>query len=160
MLVQCSPACRFVDRDMVMRYHWGLGIGHLYSRMGSSVTHKQASPLLTVQCTPQESQEDTMIPDLDTETHQRGSKSNFAEAEGGSNIIKSVPGQEILDELPEDDSKSCDENSNGGVDTDFEGQSWSDSEGSAVLDSAEDSDSDHMSGWAATIDADDDISYD
>jgi hypothetical protein len=22
---------RFVDRDMVMRYHWGLGIGHFYS---------------------------------------------------------------------------------------------------------------------------------
>lgn len=22
---------RFVDRDMVMRFHWGLGIGHLYS---------------------------------------------------------------------------------------------------------------------------------
>lgn len=22
---------RFVDRDMIMRYHWGLGIGHLYS---------------------------------------------------------------------------------------------------------------------------------
>ena len=22
---------RFVDRDMLMRYHWGLGIGHTYS---------------------------------------------------------------------------------------------------------------------------------
>jgi hypothetical protein len=22
---------RFVDRDMVMRYHWGLGVGHLYA---------------------------------------------------------------------------------------------------------------------------------
>jgi hypothetical protein len=22
---------RFADRDMVMRYHWGLGIGHVYS---------------------------------------------------------------------------------------------------------------------------------
>jgi hypothetical protein len=22
---------RFVDRDMVMRYHWGLGVGHIYS---------------------------------------------------------------------------------------------------------------------------------
>ena len=21
----------FVDRDMVMRYHWGLGVGHVYS---------------------------------------------------------------------------------------------------------------------------------
>jgi hypothetical protein len=24
---------RFVDRDMVMRYHWGLGVGHVYSRI-------------------------------------------------------------------------------------------------------------------------------
>ena len=22
---------RFVDRDMLMRYHWGLGVGHIYS---------------------------------------------------------------------------------------------------------------------------------
>jgi len=24
-------AQRFVDRDMVMRYHWGLGVGHSYA---------------------------------------------------------------------------------------------------------------------------------
>jgi hypothetical protein len=24
---------RFVDRDMIMRFHWGLGVGHLYTRM-------------------------------------------------------------------------------------------------------------------------------
>ena len=23
--------CRFVDRDMMMRYHWGQGVGHLYA---------------------------------------------------------------------------------------------------------------------------------
>ena len=23
--------CRFADRDMLMHYHWGLGVGHLYS---------------------------------------------------------------------------------------------------------------------------------
>lgn len=27
-------ALRFVDRDMLMRYHWGLGIGHRYSWEG------------------------------------------------------------------------------------------------------------------------------
>lgn len=27
---------RFVDRDMLMRYHWGLGIGHKYSWEGSA----------------------------------------------------------------------------------------------------------------------------
>jgi len=24
---------RFVDRDMLMRYHWGLGVGHIYSHV-------------------------------------------------------------------------------------------------------------------------------
>ena len=23
--------CRFVDRDMMMRYHWGHGVGHIYA---------------------------------------------------------------------------------------------------------------------------------
>jgi hypothetical protein len=26
-------SCRFVDQDMLMRYHWGLGVGHLYTRI-------------------------------------------------------------------------------------------------------------------------------
>jgi hypothetical protein len=26
-----QPAFRFVDRDMMMRYHWGLAIGHIYT---------------------------------------------------------------------------------------------------------------------------------
>jgi hypothetical protein len=30
------PIHRFVDRDMVMRYHWGLGIGHVYSHHSGS----------------------------------------------------------------------------------------------------------------------------
>lgn len=28
---------RFVDRDMVMRYHWGLGIGHVYAHVQSPI---------------------------------------------------------------------------------------------------------------------------
>jgi hypothetical protein len=30
------PIHRFVDWDMVMRYHWGLGIGHVYSHHSGS----------------------------------------------------------------------------------------------------------------------------
>lgn len=26
------PEDRFADRDMLMRYHWGLGIGHVYAQ--------------------------------------------------------------------------------------------------------------------------------
>jgi hypothetical protein len=28
--------CRFADRDMVMRYHWGLAIGHTYTHAAAS----------------------------------------------------------------------------------------------------------------------------
>lgn len=27
---------RFVDRDMLLRHHWGLGVGHIYSHVASS----------------------------------------------------------------------------------------------------------------------------
>ena len=30
------PLSSFVDRDMLMRYHWGLGIGHTYAHNTSS----------------------------------------------------------------------------------------------------------------------------
>ncbi|KIK25266.1 hypothetical protein PISMIDRAFT_43715, partial [Pisolithus microcarpus 441] len=26
---------RFADRDMLLRYHWGLGVGHMYSHVHS-----------------------------------------------------------------------------------------------------------------------------
>lgn len=30
-LIRINLSNRFVDRDMLMRYHWGLGVGHVYS---------------------------------------------------------------------------------------------------------------------------------
>jgi hypothetical protein len=29
--LNCFLSCRFVDRDMTMRYHWGLAVGHTYT---------------------------------------------------------------------------------------------------------------------------------
>jgi hypothetical protein len=37
--------CRFVDRDMVMRYHWGLGVGHVYGHHPRSSTEAGTSAL-------------------------------------------------------------------------------------------------------------------
>lgn len=34
---------RFPDRDMLMRYHWGLAVGHVYSHGTQSATHMEAS---------------------------------------------------------------------------------------------------------------------
>lgn len=38
--------CRFVDRDMLMRYHWGLGIGHTYSHAEVFDQQKSATQAL------------------------------------------------------------------------------------------------------------------
>jgi len=32
---------RFVDRDMVMRYHWGYGVGHTYAHHNYRPTRPQ-----------------------------------------------------------------------------------------------------------------------
>ena len=37
------PIHRFVDRDMVMRYHWGLGVGHVYSHHSGSGSYSSAT---------------------------------------------------------------------------------------------------------------------
>ena len=34
---------RFADCDMLMRFHWGLGIGHLYSHEQDNTTRKTSS---------------------------------------------------------------------------------------------------------------------
>jgi len=39
------PNARFVDRDMVMRFHWGLGVGHIYAHgLGQVSTPSPPSP--------------------------------------------------------------------------------------------------------------------
>lgn len=35
----CYTSNRFVDRDMVLRYHWGFGVGHTYCHTQDSVAH-------------------------------------------------------------------------------------------------------------------------
>lgn len=35
---------RFADRDMLVRYHWGLGIGHVYSHEDSKFHQSPAMP--------------------------------------------------------------------------------------------------------------------
>ena len=46
MLAEVTAVSSFVDRDMVMRYHWGLAIGHIYTHNRSQYSRKNpaASP--------------------------------------------------------------------------------------------------------------------
>lgn len=40
-----SLVSRFVDRDMLVRFHWGLGVGHTYSHAPSSEDDNQPFPV-------------------------------------------------------------------------------------------------------------------
>ena len=40
--VQFFP--RFVDHDMIMHYHWGLGVGHIYSSDCSNALARPSAP--------------------------------------------------------------------------------------------------------------------
>lgn len=53
---------RFADRDMLMRYHWGLGIGHTYSH--EHYSHPSHSILAEVIELDDTSEEQTNDPDL------------------------------------------------------------------------------------------------
>ncbi|RXW23302.1 hypothetical protein EST38_g2534 [Candolleomyces aberdarensis] len=64
---------RFVDRDMIMRYHWGLGVGHLYS-------HEDAPNV------------GNMVNDVAPDADEHG-----LDAEGEDNIDSTIP----LEEAPE-----------------------------------------------------------
>lgn len=39
---QHDPNCSFPDRDMLLRFHWGLGVGHTYSHASMSPQTQKA----------------------------------------------------------------------------------------------------------------------
>ncbi|KAG6376632.1 hypothetical protein JVT61DRAFT_1616 [Boletus reticuloceps] len=41
---------KFVDRDMLMRYHWGLGVGHTYSHVRGSDVNQAKSSQVNPEC--------------------------------------------------------------------------------------------------------------
>lgn len=47
---------RFVDRDMLLRYHWGLGVGHTYSHIPSSTDESRSAETLSPASIPVSSQ--------------------------------------------------------------------------------------------------------
>lgn len=86
---------RFVDRDMIMRYHWGLGIGHIYSHgqiadastMASQHSDNDAEPetsvTTNVNVVPHHDENDAEVdnPELCSENHQ---DCDLGDAEEGS----------------------------------------------------------------------------
>ena len=145
---------RFVERDMVMRYHWGLGVGHLYSRTGNGGVLCPSGRTITIPGLGDDSIEvNNILP--------RPESRNLLPV---ADDLGSDPDQpprrvhgENLDDLPDDDSKSCSEHSDGlGLELD-DGQGSSASEDLEVWDRDDDSEED----WPEGDDIiNDDTSYD
>ena len=82
---------RFVDHDMLMRYHWGLGIGHTYSH---------DSPTNSVWfCTPQCSQLPHHV------------KQDYIDERNGGESIADASIQTESDSEPEFELEGCDSGS-------------------------------------------------
>ncbi|KAF6747597.1 hypothetical protein DFP72DRAFT_972254 [Ephemerocybe angulata] len=106
---------RFVDRDMLMRYHWGLGVGHRYSHKDAPVkgTSEASS---SADSDPSEIEEDVPVSDAQDPEPEDATDSDHAsdglddlqgeelsDSEGTENSSSDVPGAdtEVVDE--EDD---------------------------------------------------------
>ncbi|EAU83872.2 hypothetical protein CC1G_09541 [Coprinopsis cinerea okayama7 len=68
---------RFVDRDMVMRFHWGLGVGHLYSHGDAPEKNEEwpESPLQTAH---------ELLPEM---SHHQPPETDSDLAEGDSDLL-------------------------------------------------------------------------
>ncbi|KAJ3531757.1 hypothetical protein NMY22_g8020 [Coprinellus aureogranulatus] len=97
---------RFVDRDMLMRYHWGLGIGHLYS-------HEDAPDAVRAPSSESEEddadteQSDGLGQDMSSEEDSDGSQYTLQDREdelaGGEELDGS---DDEDDEIPEPDEEN------------------------------------------------------
>ena len=96
---------RFVDRDMLMRYHWGLAVGHVYAHHRSSTHAGVLWPR-------------TRHQDTDTDTHDapfmREDNHSEREVDVNAEIQADQYGTAPADARSEDDSISeCGENTDG-----------------------------------------------
>ncbi|KAF6752551.1 hypothetical protein DFP72DRAFT_1011401 [Ephemerocybe angulata] len=106
---------RFVDRDMLMRHHWGLGIGHIYS-------HKDAPSAVESMPTDQDSenepdsepiQQASVLPDISAEPEKDEAAENKDadsdvvgdDALGHEHSLDDIEGQELDVSEPREDEQ-------------------------------------------------------
>lgn len=85
---------RFVDRDMVMRYHWGLGVGHIRIHSCSPSHPESSSQCIQVSPSQHIGGNDSPEPDCEQMTDREGSKErrrgSGAGAVSGADTTKSM----------------------------------------------------------------------
>ncbi|KAG6904490.1 hypothetical protein DXG01_009497 [Tephrocybe rancida] len=134
---------RFVDRDMLMRYHWGLGVGHVYS-------HNLSSP---------ESEQDASSR-KESEATITGDMGNLHTGPSSHEIVREDVKMAERDNMSRADSESdaADDISNKDSDPDSDlGDSYSDGGDDGDANESDPGSTDEL---YAGIDNDDDGSYD
>ena len=99
---------RFADRDMVIRYHWGIGVGHTYSHRARHDTHAQSSP-----CSQDDAAEDQS---LDTPNAIDNTGGENSELEGESPSVGEPP-ELLLEARDDDDWHNSDNDSDSELET-------------------------------------------
>lgn len=72
---------RFADRDMIMRYHWGLAVGHVYSHNQNESTPSPSAQAPTTTTTPNLEPEPSAMPEVDIFPHELRDQENDPDAD-------------------------------------------------------------------------------
>jgi hypothetical protein len=115
--IDLHPVVRFVDRDMVMRYYWGLGVGHVYSRCQASM--RRATPWLRHNRGSGEVVTDNREGDLTDNESLTGSEISGAHIEDSDDALD--PRLEDGDVDTCDEASSCEADSNDDYDSEIDG---------------------------------------
>ena len=102
---------RFSDRDLLMRYHWGLGIGHLHAHRPASTSESRISDELR----------DTELEDEHADLEQDEDSAHLPDADNAVDIYESDGSESDLDDVETDTGSEVDEPSEHESEEDFVG---------------------------------------
>lgn len=113
----------FVDRDMLMRYHFGLGIGHVYAWSNQAIgTHRRRGLDILETLEEDENDEEVPAPDQaisgvpDSEANRRGERSNAVGDMGQEGSGAGAGEESNLKDLDSDEWEDSDEFNEGEAD--------------------------------------------
>ena len=101
------PISRFVDRDMVMRYHWGLAVGHLYTHNRPLRTSNNSTHSSLPNADSDNNSDDSEGQGHDKDSMLRAHDSDESESETGS--VLQTGEHEFLVNVRDDDNWDSDD---------------------------------------------------
>ncbi|KIM74574.1 hypothetical protein PILCRDRAFT_14341 [Piloderma croceum F 1598] len=102
MMHQTGGIIIFVDRDMFMRYHYGLGVGHVYAHCPSSTGAQQSAEETLLDEDVEASASDREASQMENEDRAAADSDSFSES-GSEHSLDRYDDSDALAEDPEDD---------------------------------------------------------